>query len=62
MISVVAIFKDPRQLELYDCCNTEEKENISFISTEIKKRLTEKKLRYYRQFYMNPTTNTQAPK
>lgn len=61
-ISIVAIFKDPRQLVTYDCCKDDTIENYSFISTEIKKRLTEKKLRYYRQFAMNPTTNTQAPK
>ena len=63
MISVIAIFKDPRQLNAYDCCNvTEDTDNFSFISTEIKKRLTEKKLRYYRQLAVQPTPNTQAAK
>ena len=61
-VSVMAIFKDPRQLIYYDCCKGDEIENYTFISTEIKKRLTEKKLRYYRQLYMQPTSNTQAPK
>lgn len=63
-ISIIGIFKDPRQLYNYGCCPAEsgEIENLSFISTEIKKRLTEKKLRYYRQFYMPPTPNTQVPK
>lgn len=61
-VSVTAIFKDPRQLVEYDCCKGDDIENYTFISTEIKKRLTEKKLRYYRQFYMQPTPNTQAPK
>lgn len=61
-LSVIAIFKDPRQLVQFDCCATDDLENYSFISTEIKKRLTEKKLRYYRQLYMIPTPNTQAPK
>jgi len=61
-ISVIAIFKDPRQLLQYDCCPNEELDNLSFISTEIKKRLTEKKLRYYRQLYSVPTPNTQSPK
>ena len=61
-VSVMAIFKDPRQLIYYDCCKGDEIENYTFISTEIKKRLTEKKLRYYKQFYQSPTPNTQAAK
>ena len=63
-VSITAIFKDPRQLGNYGCCPPEAEgiENLSFISTEIKKRLTEKKLRYYRQFYMPPTPNTQVAK
>lgn len=61
-ISVVGIFKDPRQLEQYSCCSSEDYDNFSFLSTEIKKRLTEKKLRYYRQFYQPPTPNNQVAK
>lgn len=61
-ISIIAIFKDPRQLVGYSCCAGDDLENYSFISAEIKKRLTEKKLRYYRQFYQLPTPNTQSPK
>jgi hypothetical protein len=61
-LSIIAIFKDIRQLEEYGCCNLEGAENYSFIYSELKKRLTEKKLRFYRQFYNNPTPNTQAPK
>ena len=49
-ISIMAIFKDPRQLVNYDCCKGDDIENYTFISTEIKKRLTEKKLRYYTFF------------
>ena len=62
VVSVIGIFKDPRQLSLYDCCKDDDIENYTFISAEIKKRLTEKKIRYYRQLAMQPTTNTQAPK
>lgn len=61
-ISVIGIFKDPRQLLLYDCCKDDGIENYTFISAEIKKRLTEKKIRYYRQLAMQPTPNTQSPK
>lgn len=50
-VSVTAIFKDPRQLLEYTCCDMQEMENMSFIDNEVKRRLTEKKLRYYRQAY-----------
>ena len=62
VISVIGIFKDPRQVAEFDCCADDDIENYTFISTEVKKRLTEKKLRYYRQFYGNPQPNNQAPK
>ena len=61
-LSVIGIFKDPRQLEGYECCAGEDLENYTFISAEIKKRLTEKKIRYYKQFYQPVTPNTQEPK
>lgn len=61
-VSLLAVFKDPRQLEQYACCAGDTLENYTFLSSEIKKRLTEKKLRYYRQMYQGPTPNTQTPK
>lgn len=54
--------KDVRQLLNYDCCSTEEIDNITFIDTEIEKRLTEKYLRYYRQTAIVPTPNDQNVK
>ena len=60
-LSIIAIFKDPRQLEEFDCCQ-EELNNMTFIDTEIKKRLTEKKLRYYRSFPQQIQPNNQVPK
>lgn len=60
-VSVVAIFKDPRQLEMYNCCPEVDIENLTFINTEIKKRLTEKKLRYYRQLAAPIISNDQVP-
>jgi hypothetical protein len=51
-ISVVAIFKDPRQLENYACCSDLDDDNFSALNNEIKRRLTEKKLRFYRQLAM----------
>lgn len=59
---VRVIPKDPRQLEKYDCCNSEEINNITFIDTEIEKRLTEKYLRYYRQTAIQITPNDQTIK
>ena len=54
-LSVIAIFKDLRQLEDYGCCQFDE--NYSFIDMEVQKRLTEQKIRYYRQLaYNNPNT------
>lgn len=49
VISVVAMFKDPKQVADYNCCNVEEIDNISFLNNEIKKRVTAKKLSYYKQ-------------
>lgn len=61
-VSVVAIFKDPRQLENYACCSDLDDDNFSAINNEIKRRLTEKKLRYYRQLAMHPAPNDQTYK
>ena len=47
-VSITAIFKDIRQLEKYECCVELRDDNMTFINNEIKKRLTEKKIRYYR--------------
>lgn len=67
-ISVVGIFKDPRQLEEFQCnCNGEDSlmdSNFTFIDTLVKDRLTQQKLRYYRQFQApikpNDQTNGEA--
>ena len=60
-VSIIAVFKDPRQVEDYACCELTEADNMSFIATEVKKRLIEKKLRYYRQLYPQPMPNTLVP-
>lgn len=61
-ISAQLIPKDPRQLSEYSCCADDDMENYSYLSAEIKKRLTEKKIRYYRQFMVVPTPNNQVAK
>lgn len=63
-LAVVGIFKDPRQLEFYGCCDhllDEEIDNLSAINNEIKRRLTEKKLRFYRQLAIPLHPNNQTP-
>ena len=53
-ISVTAIFKDPRQLEEFICdCDKEDSQadnNLNFIDIQIKDRLVQQKIRYYRSF------------
>jgi hypothetical protein len=62
VLTFIGIIKDPRQLQSFSCCSGDDLENYTFISTEIKKRLTEKKIRYYRQLYTGVTPNDQTPK
>lgn len=59
-VSVSAIFKDIRQLERYSCCTNLQDDNMSFINNEIKKRLTEKKIRYYRALSTPNLPNDQS--
>lgn len=61
-ITVIGIFKDPRQLEEYGCCSEMDINNMTFIDAEIKKRLTEKKIRYYRLLSETLTPNDQTYK
>lgn len=61
-LSIIAVFKDPRQLEEFDCCNTGEFLELGSVSNEIKKRLTEQKLRYYRGANAQVLPNTQTPR
>lgn len=62
VVSISAIFKDLRQLDNYDCCIDLQDDNMTFINNEIKKRVTEKKIRYYRQFSPSNTPNNQEYK
>lgn len=62
-ISVVGVFKDPRQLNQYNCCNSEELNgpdiNMSFVDQLVKDKLTKEKIYYYRQLAANRLPNTQ---
>lgn len=66
-VSVVGIFKDPRQLEEFQCCGDNGQEsitytdsNFNFIDTAIKDRLIKSKLYYYRQLAPALKPNTQS--
>lgn len=61
-VSISAIFKDPRQLnDLPSSCNCVEgiDDNKSFINNEIKNRLVQQKIKYYRQFAAPIKSNNQ---
>ena len=60
-LTVIAIFKDPRQVEELSCCEFTDADNMSWIVTEVKQSLIQKKLKYYRQMYPQPMPNTQVP-
>lgn len=62
-VSVVGVFKDPRQLNQYHCCNIEELNgpdvNMSFVDQLVKDKLTKEKLYYYRQMAPQRLSNDQ---
>lgn len=65
-VSIVGLFKDPRQLKYYNCCGESETgdltgpdDNMSYISELIKDKLTKEKLYYYRQVAPIPEPNNQ---
>ena len=60
-ISIIALFLDPRRLLEWDCCanNLESYLDCGILSDEIQKRLTEKKVRLYRQLLAPALPNTQ---
>lgn len=49
-VSVVGAFKDPRDLNNYECCVEDSDLNDSFIDQIVKDKLTKEKLQYYRQY------------
>lgn len=61
-VSIVAIFKDPRQVADLSCCKFKEADNFTWIATEVKQSLIKKKLAYYRQYYPQPQQNDQVAK
>lgn len=47
-VAVIGIFKDPRQLEQYNCCDNIDYLEMGAISNEIKNRILQKKIQLYR--------------
>lgn len=47
-IAVIGIFKDPRDLEQYNCCQDIDYLEMGAISNEVKNRIIQKKLQLYR--------------
>ena len=58
-ISIIAIFKDPRQLEQYNCCQELNDDNFSYLNDMIKTQLVQWKLVYYRNNSAQPDPNDQ---
>ena len=58
-ISIVAVFKDPRQLKQYQCCSENMDDNVSFIDQIVKDKLTKDKVTYYRQLQAPILSNNQ---
>ena len=61
-ITVIGIFKDLRQLEEFNCCDSEEFLDFGSVSNEVKSRLIKKKLQYYRQYLAQPQPNNLVPR
>lgn len=64
-VSVVGVFKDPRQMEKFKCCvdssfsDTGPDENLSYINQLVKDKLTKDKVTYYRQLAAPTLPNNQ---
>lgn len=59
-VSIVAAFKDPRQLQLLpNCVQCIQDDHISALDTDIIDRLSKKYITYYRQLHIPPYPNTQ---
>lgn len=66
-VSVIGLFKDPRQVERYHCCKSSDEDiltgaddNMSYLTQLVKERLTAEKIKYYRQLAMPPKPNDQT--
>jgi hypothetical protein len=53
------VFKDPRQLDYYNCCQEASDDNLSYLTQLIKERLTAEKIKYYKTLSAPLKPNTQ---
>lgn len=62
MVSVIAAFKDPSQLQKFGCCEDNFIfENMNWLENEIQNRIVSSKVKLYRQLAAPITPNTQQP-
>jgi hypothetical protein len=61
-LTVIAVFKDLRQVEQFACCDELESDNFTWVDSEVKSNVLKKKFYYYRQAYMTPSPNNQVPR
>lgn len=61
-VTVIGVFKDERQLSNFGCECDANLENMSFLDSEIKDRITKRKLQYYKQLLLPQQPNNQVPK
>jgi hypothetical protein len=65
-VTVIGIFKDPRQLSEYlenmGCCGRVLADSLSWLDAEIVQSLTSKYLKYYRQLLAQTTPNDSIPR
>lgn len=61
-VTVIAAFKDLRQLCTLSSCMKDVEDQKSFLDTDIVDRLTKKMILYYRQYHMPPHPNDQTYK
>lgn len=59
-ITMVAMFKDLRQVEELGCCNEDLANQYSWIDEEIQKRIVQQKVNIYRQMKTQILPNNQA--
>lgn len=59
-VSIVAVFKDPRQLEQYQCCSQQEDDNMSFIDNQVVMNLSQRYVYFYRQASAPLNSNDQT--
>ena len=65
-VSIVGIFKDPRQIEQFSCCSSDDlsltgaDDNMSYLTQLVKEKLTADKIKYYRQLAMPIKPNDQT--